>query len=348
MSNQEEEIILLPIAPIGASFRRLWNYLTVKSPHQISKILLRMNPERLFRFLEFMHHICLHDMSIQSSQRLLEHYQTILMCCPRLILTEYLFSIDEQCRINILQHCDVIWTMYFIGLIEIGHEINVHIVLHDLTRIHDNFFVFNLVLLIAREISNQDLPLQLRERIYQFVYQNPQMVSMIVQRENEEASANFEQLFDQMNQWSQNVSQQNGFGYVHQWMTGDLQIVLEPEPQPEHQAVDAEAFVCRTFQQLPSLAPDCVYQCGICYCGPDDTNEDQSIKVFRSMNCCPQQMCCHDCLVKQAIMCNTPDSEFKNTRVFICPFARHETDFFPQNPDDLEENYKIEMIEQNN
>jgi len=348
--EEEEENILLQTAPNGApneSFRRLWNHLTRRTTYQISQILLRMNPERLLRFLEFMHQICLHDPSIQYSQRQLKHYQTILMCCPRLILAEYLCSIDEQFRVNLLERCDVIWTMYFVGLIELGHDIEVYIELRYLMTIYGNDFAFSLVLFLVREISNQDLPLQLRERIYGFVCRNPQMVLMIVQRENEEEPASFEQLFDQMNQWSQNVSQRNGFDYLHQWMIGDLRFDQEPEPQPEHQAVDAEDFVCTTFPSLHPLAPERVYQCGICQSGPDETNEDGTMKVFRSMACCPQQMSCHYCLVRQATACNTPDSEFKNTRVFICPFARHETDFFPPNQD-LEENYKIEITEQNN
>jgi hypothetical protein len=330
--QQEEENILLPIAPKGApnaSFRRLWNYLIRRSSNQISEILLRMNRERLFRFFEFMHRTCLHDPSIGDNQRHLEHYQTILMCCPRLIMTEYLRSIDEQCRVNLLEHCDVIWTMYFVGLIELGYDIEVYIELRDLMGISGNDFAFSLVLFLVREISNQDLPPQLRERIYQFICRNPQMVLMIVQRENEEEPSSFEQLFDQMNQWLRNVSQLNGFDYLYQWMIGDFRFVQEPEPLPEHQAVDAEAFVCATFPSLHPLAPDRFYECGICQSGPDETNEDGSMKVFRSMNCCPQ-MCCHDCLVRQATACNTPDSEFKDTSVFICPFARHETDFFLQ------------------
>jgi hypothetical protein len=347
--QQEEENILLLIAPNGApneSFRRLWNYSTRRNFKQISNIFLRMNRERLFSFLEFMHQICLHDPSIQYSQRQLEHYQTILMCCPRLILAEYLSSIDEQCRINILQHWDVIWTMYFVGLIELGYDTEVYMELRDLIRIYGNDFAFSLVLFLAQEISNQGLQLDLRERIYKFVCRNPQMVLMIVQRENEEEPASFEQLFDQMNQWSQNVSQRNGFNHFPQWMIDDFRFVQEPEPQPEHQDVDAEAFVRGTFPSLHPLAPDRVYQCGICQSGPDERNEDGTMKVFRSMPCCPQ-MCCHYCLVRQATVCNTPDSELKNTRVFICPYARCVIPFFSPNQE-FEENYKIEMTEQNN
>jgi hypothetical protein len=328
MSNQhqhQQEDILLPIAPTDARFRRLWNYLTRRNSDQILEILLRMNPEQLFSFLEFMHHICLHDPSIQYSERRLEHYQTILRCCPRLILAEYLCSIDEQCRVNILQRCDIIWTKYFVGLIELGYDTEVYMELGYLARIYGNDFSFSLVLFLVREISNQDLPLQLRERIYQCVCRNPEIVLQIVQRQNEEEPASFEQLFDQINQWLRNVSQRNGFHYVHQWMIDDLQFFSEAE----HQEVDAEAFVCRTFASLHPVPPNCVYQCGICQSGPDETNEDGSMKVFRSMTCCPQ-MCCHDCLVRQATACNTPDREFKNTSVFVCPFARHETVFFPK------------------
>ncbi len=83
---------------------------------------------------------------------------------------------------------------------------------------------------------------------------------------------------------------------------------------------------------LHPLAPVGVYQCGICQSGPDETNEDGTMKVFRSMNCCPQQMCCHDCLANQATACNTPDREFKDTGVLICPFARQKTKFLPPNP----------------
>jgi len=313
--EEGEENILLPIAPNGApneSFRRLWNYTIRRSSNKISKILLRMNRERLFRFFEFMHRTCLHDPSIAYSQRRLEHYQIILMCCPRLIMTEYLRSIDEQCRINILEHCDVIWTMYFVGLIELGYETEVYMELSYLTGIYGNDFAFSLVLFLVREVSNHDLPHELRERIYQFICRNPQMVLMIVQRENDEEPASFEQLFDQMNQWSRNVFQQNGFNYLHQWMIGDFEIVLESErelelePQPIHREIDAEAFVRATFPSIHPLCRECVYQCGICHSGPDEPNEDDSMKVFRSMPCCPQ-MCCHDCLVRQTTVCNTPD-----------------------------------------
>jgi hypothetical protein len=68
----------------------------------------------------------------------------------------------------------------------------------------------------------------------------------------------------------------------------------------------------------------------ICLSGPDERNEDGSMKVIRSMNCCPQ-MCCHNCLVRQATACNTPGSDLKDTTVFVCPYARCHIPFFPPN-----------------
>ena len=229
--QREKENIILPIAAKGGpnnGFSRLWNYLTRRNSQQISKILRMMNRERLFNFFEFMHHTCLHDPSIGDSQRHLEHYQTILMCCPRLILAEYLRSILEQCRINLLEQRDDLWITYFVGLIELGYETEVYMELSDLMGIYGRNFPLSLVLFLVREVSNQDLPHELRERIYKFICQNTRMVLIIVQREDEEEPASVEQLFDQMNQWSRNVSQRNGFDYLHQWMIGDFRFVPQP------------------------------------------------------------------------------------------------------------------------
>ena len=125
MSHQEQNIRLpTPTVPNHrkASFVRFWNFLTGETPDDISIILQKMNRRRLFHFLEFMHNICLHDPSIQYSQERLEHFQTIMMCCPRLILTRYLLSIDEQCVLNLLEQFYVIWTMYLVGLLELQNN----------------------------------------------------------------------------------------------------------------------------------------------------------------------------------------------------------------------------------
>lgn len=105
MSHQEQNIRLpTPTVPNHrkASLVRFWNSLIGQTPDEISIILAGMKRRRLFRFLKFMHHICLHDQSsIEYSQERLEHYQTILMSCPRLILTRFLLSIDELFDANL-------------------------------------------------------------------------------------------------------------------------------------------------------------------------------------------------------------------------------------------------------
>ena len=106
----------------------------------------------------------------------------------------------------------------------------------------------------------------------------------------------------------------------------------DSEPPP-YREVDAEAFVCRTFPLLAQPAPKIKYECGMCYCGHDELNDDKSIRVFRSMPCCEhKQIACHGCLVKWATSCNTPEdpeNERKDTNVFICPFSRAEMELFP-------------------
>jgi hypothetical protein len=209
----------------------------------------------------------------------------------------------------------------FVGLIQLGYMKDLDdLVMTHLRRIYQDDYILTLIKLLIREVSNENFPDHIRQYIFDYICTSPNVVLFMIPRENEEEPATFEELIDQMDQWSLTFPQ---------WMIDEFRFVPEPQPQPEHQAVDAEAFVCRTFASLHPLAPKRVYQCGICQSGPDETNEDGSMKVFRSMNCCPQ-MCCHDCLVRQATVCNTPDRESKNTSVFICPYARHETDFFLQ------------------
>lgn len=194
-------------------------------------------------------------------------------------------------------------------------------------------FGSNIILQLVREASNHGLPTHIRQNIFDFICRNPSILLLIAQRENEERVLTIEQLFQAMNPWMLNFAQTHSL-YLDPRLIIDLQFHYEqeeePEPEPQHREVDAVSFVQSTFPSLHPLAPNRVYHCGICRCDPDDTNEDGSVKVFRSMNCCPQ-MCCHDCLVRQATACNTLGSESKNTGVFVCPYARHETPFFPQN-----------------
>jgi hypothetical protein len=60
-----------------------------------------------------MHKIILIDKSVDYVQECLKHYQTILMCCPRMILTYFLLEIDQQFVVELLEQRDDIWIAYF-------------------------------------------------------------------------------------------------------------------------------------------------------------------------------------------------------------------------------------------
>lgn len=338
MSQQQQNIRLQTPTCLNyrnASLVRLWNLLTGKTPYEISIILQRMNRRRLFRFLKFMYRICFHDPSIEYTHERLKHYQTVLMCCSRSIMTEFLFLIDVECMVNILEQHNDIWIIYLVGLLELQNNFEVDMILNYLMPIYRINFVSNLILRLVREASNRALPTQVRQNIFDFVCANPNIILFIIsQRENEEQELTIEPLFESMNPWMLNFSQEHDLYFDPRFII-EVQFYYEqeePEPQPQHREVDAVAFVERTFPSLHPLAParNRDYHCGICRCDRDDANEDGSVKVFRSMTCCPQ-MCCHDCLVRQATACNTLGNESKNTGVFVCPYARHKIPFFPPN-----------------
>lgn len=281
-----------------------------------------MNNKRAVSFLKFMHKIIRIDKSVDYVQECLKHYQTILTCYPRLILTNFLLEIGEQFVVELLEKRDNIWITYFVGLIQLGYMKDLDDLIMYLRRIYQDDYILTLIKLFIREVSNEHLSDVIRQYIFDYICTSPNMVLFMIPRENDEEPATFEELIDQMDDWSLTFPQ---------WMIDEFRFVpeLPQQPQPEHQAVHAEAFVEHTFPSLHPLDPNHVYECGICKSGSDD--EDGLMKVFRSMPCCPQ-MCCHDCLVHQATVCNTPDRESKNTSIFICPFSRHQLPFFPPNP----------------
>ncbi len=308
---------------LNTRHKRIWNHVIRMGRKQISCFFERMNNKRSVRFLKFMHKTILIDKSVDYIEECLKHYQTILMCCPRMIMTDFLLEIDELFVVKLLEQRNDLWITYFVGLIQLGYMKDVDdLVMTYLRRIYRDDYILTLIKLLIGEVSNENLSEHIRQFIFDYICTSPNMVLLTIPRENEEEPATFDELIDQMDDWSLTFPQ---------WMIDEFRFVPEllPQPQPIHRAVDAEAFVRGTFPSLHPLAPNCVYECGICQCGPDEPNEDSRMKVFRSMNCCPQ-MCCHDCLVRQATACNTPDRESKNTSVFICPYARCVIPFFLQ------------------
>jgi hypothetical protein len=216
MSHQEKNIRLpIPSVPNyrNASLVRLWNSLIGQTSYEISIILQRMNRRRLFRFLKFMHHICLHDQSIEYSQERLDHFQIILINCPRLILTQYLLSIDEECVVNLLEKRDDIWTMYLVGLLELQNNSKVDIILNDLMQLYEINFVSDLILRLVIEASNNSLQTHIRQNIFDFICGNLYIVLFICQKENEEQELEIDQLDQKMNSWMLNFSQEHGLNF---------------------------------------------------------------------------------------------------------------------------------------
>lgn len=304
----------------NTKFKRIWNHLIGKGRKEISQFFARMNNKRLIRFLKFMHETILIDKLVDYIEECLKHYRTILMCCPIGIMTYFLLEIDKPYVVELLEQRNDLWITYFVGIIQIGYMKDLDdLVMTYLRRIYQDDYILTLIKLLIGEVSNENLSYHIRQYIFDYIYASPNMVLFMIPRENEEEPATFEELIDQMDQWSLTFPQ---------WMIDEIRFVPEPEQPPEHRAIDAEAFVCTTFPSQHPLCRDRVYQCGICHSGPDDTNEDGIKPVFRSMPCCGhRQMACHGCLANQATECNTPDREFKDTSVFTCPFGRHKIKF---------------------
>lgn len=337
----QRENIKLPIGPnidkeiMSVTF---WNYIAEKTPDRISQILAEMDThDWLIHFLDFMHRTCLHNQMLKNNRERFERYQTILRLCPRFILTRFLRSINERCVISILERSDVIWTRYFVGLIESGHDDEVNMILSILMMAYDMDFVSNLVLRLIHEASNPDLPDNLRQIIFDFVCRNGQMVWIIVRNElgQGQDDMSFEELVERMNRWALNFSQTNHLNLNGLWSA----IPRDSQPVRQHREVDAEPFVKKTFPSQHPLNPHRIYCCVICHSGSDELNDDGSLRIFRLLTCCsarcvdPNDMkyACHQCLLKWVKACNTPEpeQEFKRTDQFTCPNCRDNIPFFP-------------------
>lgn len=337
MSSQEHNIKLPIISgSFNASLARLWNSMTGKNPARISQILEMMNHKRLFSFLKYMHQICLHDHSIGYSRERLEKYQFILTCCRRDILTRFLLSTDEECVVNLLERCNVIWTTFFVGLIENRRDNLVKLILNFLMIHHGFPFISNLVLLLIREASNQVLPHNLRQQIFDFVCRNVDMVMIIVQSQLHEVEhVDIEGFIGRMNQWASSFARTNGLNCFYSW---NLQ--MHDSRLIQQEAIKrAEVFVERNFPSQHPLNPNHDYHCVVCRSSSGEPTDDGNPRIIRMLTCCsalckdPNDMkyACHQCLVEWAKACNTPDptQERKRTSNFSCPNCRYIIPFFP-------------------
>ena len=314
--SQPQSCFTIFIGKSKRRFQNLFNYLFDKSPSEIYEILERMNPAQLMRFLNFLNFTVLHDTDLEFEQERLNCFQRILMVCPRQIITELLNSICHQCRVSILERSNFIWVQYFLELLELGMNLEIYQNLHVIGQ--SSFgpdFVWELILFLSREIYNEELNHDLRQRIFVFILRNPFILSHIVQQSQVESDEN-------TLRWVQETSERNGFIVQFNW--------FGEQSGPQHQAVDAEDFVYKTFPSIHPLSPSREYKCGMCHLTSDETNDDGKMIVFREFLCC-HQPACNGCMVRCAEMCNTPEQEqqSKNTLIFRCPFCRTEKPLFP-------------------
>lgn len=121
---------------------------------------------------------------------------------------------DVMSLINLLERCDVLWTMFFVGLINIGRGSDVADLLTFLMKsINDEKFVVSLMLFLEREAKNQNrgFPHELRQKIFDFFAINWSILTYIVQvNYRDEMTQDLNCLVSLMNRWMQEFSQTHG------------------------------------------------------------------------------------------------------------------------------------------
>jgi len=288
-------------------FIYLLKFIEGKTQSEIERIL--STPQLIDsdqKFVDFLNYI---NTLLSSSCDKLFLLQLLLTICPSNVLSEFLSECNVSRRLLLLE-CDTnIWIKYLIELIKKGNQDEIFEMLRELQlQPHEELQNYHqeLVLSLETQLRNPELEESVRYDIFELIFSS-YLIMIIVQYK---LQINREPTIREANNWIRSVSSEFGFPITFLW----------------HSEIDAILFVQFTFP----LAQNCVYYCSICQCGPNELDEDGSVKVFRSMTCCPQ-MCCHDCLVSQATACNTSDHESKDTTVFVCPYCRDEISFFPSN-----------------
>lgn len=277
-----------------------------KPRSEIERILLtsQISDQKFVDFLKYINSL------LSSSYEKLFLLQLLLTICPSNVLSEFLSECNVSRRLLLLE-CDTnIWIKYLIELIKKGNQDEIFEMLRELQlQPHEEFQNYHqeLVLSLETQLRNPELEESVRYDIFELIFSS-YLIMIVVQYK---LQINREPTIREANNWIRRVSSELGFPITFLW----------------HSEIDdVISFVQSTFP----LARNCVYYCGICQCGPNELDKDDTMKVFLSMTCCPQ-MCCHDCLVRQATACNTSDHESKDTTVFVCPYCRTEISFFPPN-----------------
>lgn len=292
-----------------------------KSLDQITGELSDFDRHRWIELLNFCHLLSSHRPSFDFTEQHWNCFNNIMMACPSEVFTEYLVRLQIRCQIDILRRSDVLWTIYFVRLIQRGNLTRLIRILFEISETIGDDFYFNLILYLVREISNHDLDHALRESIFMFICSSQILVSRIVEHIYGR-QRNFIQHLTNIYRWITEISGRNMFHYLPPW---------QPQAQA-NQAVNAEAFVNGYF---PSAYPLCIergeYRCVICLANHDEQNDDDGDdrpRIFRELPCCFKHAC-HNCLVKWVKKCNTFQPQSSNDpEEFSCPHCRQTKNFF--------------------
>jgi hypothetical protein len=121
---------------------------------------------------------------------------------------------DVMSLINLLERCDVLWTMFFVGLINLRRDSDVaNLLTFLMENVNDENFVVGLMLFLEREAKNQGqgLPRELRQKIFDFFAINWSILTYIVQvNYRDEMTQDINCIVSLMNRWMQEFSQIHG------------------------------------------------------------------------------------------------------------------------------------------
>jgi hypothetical protein len=171
---------------------------------------------KLFRFLNVMLTVCIHDPSTEYDSVRLEHFQRILACCPRALLTRFLLSIDKQSIVNLLEQRDDLWIKFFVGLIIVRYDSHVEQMLTHLMDVYDVNFGVRLLLLLEKEAKKKRLclPRELRQKIYNFFCRNWEVLAYLVQIKcGQDKTHDIYDLAREMNRWMRTFSKRNRLNF---------------------------------------------------------------------------------------------------------------------------------------
>ena len=204
------------------SFINFFNKLSKKTTCEIQRILARMRRDKLFRFLNFMLTVGIHVPSTEYDSVRLKHFQRILACCPRALLTRFLLSIDKQIIVNLLEQHDDIWIKLFVGLIIVRHDSHVEQMLtHLMDDVYDVDFGVHLLLLLENEAKKQCLclPRELRQKIFNFFCRNWEVLAYLVRIKcGQDKTHDIYDLAREMNRWMRTFSKKNRLNFNSQFI----------------------------------------------------------------------------------------------------------------------------------